>query len=116
MPGIIGSTGCDRLSAWICAFSSTDSTTAPSGGFRYSPTTSTTLSMNNGSVESLNVSAWCGLRLNLRQIRPMVDFDRPDLSAIDLRDQCVALAGVSSNVDTSTSSTWSMVIDGGRPG
>jgi hypothetical protein len=38
-------------------------------------------------VDSLNVSAWCGLRLNLRQIRPIVDFDNPDFSAIDLRDQ-----------------------------
>jgi hypothetical protein len=25
--------------------------------------------------------------LNLRQIRPIVDFDNPDFSAIDLRDQ-----------------------------
>src|SRR3982751_938420 len=31
MPGIIGSTGWDRSSAWIWAFSSTHSTTARSG-------------------------------------------------------------------------------------
>ena len=37
-------------------------------------------------------------------------------SAIDARDQCVALAGVCSSVATTTSSTWSSVIDGGRPG
>src|SRR5436190_20819026 len=72
--------------------------------------------MNSGSVDSLKVSAWCGLRWNLRQIRPMVDFDNPDLSAMDARDQCVAFLGVDSSVDTSTSSTWSRVIDGGRPG
>lgn len=33
--------GCVRSSAQICVFSSTDSTMALSGGFRYSPTTST---------------------------------------------------------------------------
>ena len=33
----------------------------------------------------------CGLRPKSRQIRPIVDFDSPDLSAIDVRDQCVAL-------------------------
>jgi hypothetical protein len=51
-----------------------------------------------------------------RAHRPIVDFDRPDVRAIDARDQCVALVGVSSNVDTTTCSTWSRVIDGGRPG
>jgi hypothetical protein len=51
----------------------------------------------------------------LRQIRPIVDFDNPDFCAMDLRDQCVASFGVCSNVATSTCSTWSMVIDRGRP-
>lgn len=37
-------------------FSSTHSTTAFSGGFRYSPTTSRTLASSSGSVENLNVS------------------------------------------------------------
>jgi hypothetical protein len=40
MPGIIGSTGWDRSSACTWDFSSAHSTTACSGGFRYSPTTS----------------------------------------------------------------------------
>jgi hypothetical protein len=31
------------------------------------------------------------------------------------RDQCVALAGVDSSVATTTSSTWSTEITGGRP-
>ena len=42
----------------------------------------------------------CGLSSNARQIRPTVDFDSPVRSAIDARDQCVALAGVDSNVAT----------------
>jgi hypothetical protein len=33
-PGLIGSTGAVRCSAWICGFSSTAKTTAPSGGAR----------------------------------------------------------------------------------
>jgi hypothetical protein len=37
-------------------FPSTHSTVAVSGGFRHSPTTSRTLSMNCGSVDSLKVS------------------------------------------------------------
>jgi len=66
-PGISGSTGAERSSAWICAFSSTQSTTAASGGFRYRPTMSRTLSMSCGSGESLNASVWCGLSPNARQ-------------------------------------------------
>src|SRR3982750_4926520 len=77
MPGIIGSTGADRSNAWICDFSSVHNTIAPSGGLRYNPTTSNSLSTNSGSVDSLNVSARCGLSSNLRQIRPIVDLDRP---------------------------------------
>jgi len=38
------------------------------------------------------------------QIRPIVDFDSPVRSAILARDQCVAFAGVDSNVATTTSS------------
>src|SRR6266540_3156451 len=57
MPGIIGSTGWDRSNAWTWDFSSTHSTRACSGGSRYSPTTSRTLSMNCGSELSLKVSA-----------------------------------------------------------
>jgi hypothetical protein len=67
-------------------------------------------------VESLNPSLRCGFSSNLRQIRPIVDFDSPDLAAIDVRDQCVAFFGVSSSVAVITSSTLSSRIDGGRPG
>jgi hypothetical protein len=97
-------------------FSSTHSNTARSGGLWYKPTTSTTLAANNGSLDSLNPSTTCGFRPNLRQIRPIVDLDSPDLAAIDARDQCVAFLGVSSNVAVITSSTLSSRIDGGRPG
>jgi len=116
MPGIIGSTGWDRSSAWIWLFSSTHSTTARSGGLWHSPTTSTTLSTKNGSVDSLKESCRCGLRSNLRQIRPMVDLLSPECLAIEARDQWVSLPGVVSKVATITSSTWSSRTDGGRPG
>src|SRR5260370_13401600 len=49
-------------------------------------------------------------------MRPIVDFDSPDLAAIEVRDQWVASLGVSSSVATTTASTWSMVIDAGLPG
>ena len=97
-------------------FSSTHSTTARSGGLWYSPTTSTTFSTNSGSVDSLNVPAKCGLRSNLRQIRPIVDLLSPLRSAIEARDQCVASGGISSSVAVMTSSTLSGRTDGGRPG
>src|SRR5258705_13065658 len=102
MPGIIGNPGCDRSRAWTWDFSSAQSTTARSGGLWYSPTTSTTFSTNSGSVDSLNVSARCGLRPKSFQIRPIVERDRPDLAAIDFRDQCVPPAGLDSNVATIT--------------
>src|SRR5205807_8716234 len=51
-----------------------------------------------------------------RQMRPIVDFDSPDLAAIEVRDQWVASLGVSSSVATTTASTWSMLIDAGLPG
>src|SRR4029453_17304950 len=72
--------------------------------------------MNSGSADSLKVSARWGLSSKGRQIRPIVDLDRPDRLAIEARDQCVAFLGVSSNVATTTASTCSTVIEGGRPG
>src|SRR5215217_8829097 len=116
MPGIIGNTGAERSSAWIWDFSSTHSTNAFSGGSTYSPTTSRTLSMNCGSVDSLNVSTWCGLSLNAFQIRPTVERLRPLWAAIDARDQCVASVGVRSKVDTTTCSICASVIFRGAPG
>src|SRR6478735_4937161 len=105
MPGIIGNAGCDLARAWTCDFSSTQSTTAASGGFRYRPTTSYTFSTNIGSLDSLNPSVRCGLSSNACQIRPIVDGERPDFLAIDVRDQWVAFSGVDSNVSTTIFST-----------
>jgi hypothetical protein len=73
-------------------------------------------SMNKGSVESLKVSARCGLSPKSRQIRPMVDLLNPERCAIDARDQWVAFGGACSNVATTTRSTRSTEIEGGRPG
>ena len=56
----IGSSGWVRSSAWTCVFSSIESTTAPPGGSRYSPTMSATLSANAGSLLTLNVPCRCG--------------------------------------------------------
>src|SRR2546421_288258 len=103
MPGIIGSTGWDRSSAWIWLFSSTHSTTAFSGGLWYSPTTSTTFSAKNGSVDSLKESCRRGLRSNLRQIPPMGDLLSPLRPAIEGPDQCVSLPRGSSRAATPTS-------------
>ena len=82
LPGLVhraelGSTGWDRSRAWTCVFSSTHSTTARSGGLWYRPATSMTFSTNGGSVLSLKPSVRCGLSSNLRQIRPIVESDRP---------------------------------------
>ena len=62
LPGFIGSEGWVRSSAWIWLFSSMHKTTAFSGGFRYSPTTSTSFSSKRLSFESLNISTRCGFR------------------------------------------------------
>jgi hypothetical protein len=74
------------------------------------------LTANSGSLEILNPSLRCGLMAKRRQIRPTVDLDRPDFLAMEARDQCVtAPSGFSSSVLTTTSSTLSSRIDGGRP-
>ena len=75
-----------------------------------------TFSVNSGSLESLNPSSRCGFNPNAFQIRPTVDFDSPDFSAIFARDQCVAFFGVDSNESTMTCSTRSTLISTGLPG
>lgn len=72
--------------------------------------------MNSGSVESLNPSSRCGFNPNAFQIRPTVDFDSPDFSAMLARDQWVAFFGVDSRVSTMSCSTWSILTVAGRPG
>jgi len=65
-----------------------------------------------GSVESLKKSCTWGLSSNCRQIRPIVEGDRPLRAAIDVRDQCVAFGGLCSSVAITTFSSggvrWSV--------
>src|SRR3954449_7488855 len=70
---------------------------------------SRTLSMNNGSVDSLNVSSTHGLSPNAFQIRLTVGCDIPGAFAIARVDQCVAPTGFWVRVFTTTASTWSSV-------
>src|SRR6266545_5973110 len=93
MPGPSGSSGWVRERAWIMVFSSTDSTIAPSGGWRYRPTTSITFSASLGSCENLNVSTRCGLRRSFFQIRRTVVAEAPTSFARRRVDQCVVASG-----------------------
>jgi hypothetical protein len=115
--GSTGKQGAVRSSAWICDFSSTHKTRAFSGGARYNPTTSRTLSMNWGSVDSFHVCTMWGLRPNARQIRETADWDMPADLAIDRVDQWVSPpGGACSSVAVITFSTCSSVTVRGRPG
>ena len=80
---------CGRFSAWTWDFSSTHSTTALPGGFRYNPTTSRTLASSSESVENLNVSCRHGLMWYLRQARATVASPRPSCLPSNRDDQCV---------------------------
>ena len=97
-------------------FSSTQSTTAASGGFKYSPATSRTLSMNCGSGDSLNSPSRWGLSPNARQIRDTAVCETPAAAAIDRVDQRAASRGASSRVRTTTSSTLASAMVRGGPG
>jgi hypothetical protein len=84
-----------RSRAWICGFSSTQSTTAFSSGCRYSPTTSRILASRAGSVENLNVWARHGWTPKRCQIRAMVacEIGVPSAAravASSWEDQCIA--------------------------
>jgi hypothetical protein len=61
-PFFVGKPGWVRSRAWIWLFSSNDSTSACSGGFRYTSTTSSSFSAKRGSLLSLKVSTRCGFR------------------------------------------------------
>jgi hypothetical protein len=75
-----------------------------------------TFSMNNGSLESFQVSWRCGCSPNACQIRITASGVIPTSRAIDRVDQCVASLGVLSSVVIITRSTCSSVIDRGFPG
>ena len=85
------------------------STTAFSGGSRYSPTTSRTLASSCGSVENLNVSTRHGCRPQLRQIRETVANPMPSSAASSRLDQWVTPSrsggGVNVAATTCASST-----------
>ena len=90
-------------------FSSRQSTTAFSGGCRYSPTTSRTLASSSGSVENLNVSTRQGCSFQSRQIRATMAKPTPSSAASSRLDQCVTPSrcggGVSVAATTCASST-----------
>lgn len=114
-PGLIGSDGWVRSTAWIWLFSSMHSTIAFSGGLRYTPTTSTSFSSKSGSPESLNVRTRCGCRSRADQIRCTVEEDTPARSAIVRHDQCVSLAGSRSASSARSPRSWRAGIEGLRP-
>src|SRR5262245_66678616 len=90
-------------------------TIAFSGGFMYRPTTSTSLSSNFGSPDTLNVSTRCGLRPRFDQIRCTVAELTPTCLPIGRHDQCVAPAGVLVVVNRATPAIVSPEIEVLRP-
>lgn len=73
------------------------------------------LSTNIGSVDSLNVSWWCGCRPNARQMRETAVCVSPISRAMVRVLQCVAPAGRLSNVLAITASTRASSIVRGAP-
>jgi hypothetical protein len=71
-------------------FSSTQTTIARSGGYRYNPTTSRTLASRSGSVESLNVLVCQGFRSCSAQTRATVLRLTPTSSTSSRVDQWVS--------------------------
>ena len=115
-PRFIGNPGWVRSSAWIWLFSSTDSTSARSGGLRYRPTTSRSFSTNRRSRDSLKVSSRWGCRPCCFQILCTVMCDRPCAAAIVRVVQWVAARGVVCSVASTTRLTTSGETALWRPG
>jgi hypothetical protein len=103
----MGRLGWVRSSAWTWDFSSTASTTAPSGGFMYSSTTSVSFSSKRLSLESLKASTRCGFMPLDDQIACTVDLETPACLAMVRTDHCVASGGVVCRVSKTTRSTFS---------
>jgi len=108
--GMLEIIGQYRLGAVRCLTSRprTASPAAPAAEDRL--TTSTTFSRINESEDGLNMPVNC-LRLNLRQIRPIVDLLSPAARPW-ARDHWVASGGISSSVAMITPSTLASRIDG----
>src|SRR5215472_999666 len=104
-----------RSSAWICDFSSTDSTRLWAGGSRYRPTTSRSLAANAGSCDSLKRRTRCGCRPCAAQMRCTERSEIPLAAAIARPVQCVASPGGSARVSSTTRSI-TVGGNGGRPG
>ena len=97
-----------RSRAWIWDFSSTQSTTAFSGGARYSPTTSVTLATSSGSVENRNDSARHGCTPYSRHARATVASPMPRWRASSRLDQCVTPYFFGGEVNVvATTARWS---------
>ena len=94
-----------RLDLWL--FSSTHSTTACSGGLRYSPTMSRTFSMKNGSLDSLKYRCRCGWRPNIVNHRCTVLLETPLCSAMERTLHWVRSAGLVCSAALMTSATRS---------
>ena len=105
-----------RSKAWICGFSSTQKTAACCGGLRYNPTMSRTLSMSNGSGDSLKLFVRCGCSPKACQMRCTLIGLTPVAFASVRVLQWVAPRGVVSNVRVTTASTCVSLIVRGAPG
>src|SRR5829696_4018203 len=104
-----------RSRAWIWDFLSMHNTIAFSGGSKYKPTTSMSLSSNFGSLDTLNVSTRWGCNPRSDQIRCTVAGLTPTRLAIVRHDQCVAPGGVVVVVNRTISAIVSSPIEGLRP-
>jgi hypothetical protein len=89
-------------------------TTALSGGFRYSPTTSRTFASSSGSVENLNVSRRQGCSFHSRQIRATDANEMPRCLASRRADQCVTPRDSGGAVNVATTTSASSITEG-RP-
>ena len=103
---VAGPAGCGPEPV-IRVFSSTQSTTACSGGLRYSPVISRTFSMKKGSLDSLSVSARCGLTPNSANQRCTVLLETPSASAIRRTLQVPERAGLACRARLITAATFS---------
>jgi hypothetical protein len=74
------------------------STRAWSGGFRYSPTTSVSFSINRASRDGLKLLTRCGFKLWLRQMVLTVDLLTPCACAICRQLHCVIASGLVNSV------------------
>jgi hypothetical protein len=115
-PFLSGSPGCVRSSAWICDFSSTESTMAWAGGSTYSPTMARSFSAKRGSLESLKARTRCGCKPCARQIRCTELGLMPTAAAIAAAVQCVVSPGGSPVVVSATTRAATSAPSGGMRG